>query len=322
MNISELLEHALPLSPEILEGIATGALQVFGGTIRDAGGRIVKHLVFPGDGSVGVSEMLKQELNRSLNQAQTEAINQLTQQTSLLSAVNILSARHSTELLSQQLEELSSKIDGLDQKASLLLEAARFSHLIQFSEIKSKVVSAIEEAIYANQKQDDPRFIRLHIVPLRRAFSDLEMLLTSLLNDLTNKQLIENIHFTMLIAELKNKAAFILGQTHIHLAEDDIASGYFARNTASNKQLRQRLIALKTTGAFSPHILTREALDVLKSDIDIFKQLESQSLLLTSQNQLALALKMRNSTLLNNRFSQIQMLDPVSDSEDTFVLPR
>lgn len=316
MNISELLERALPLSPEILEGIAAGTLQVFGGTIRDAGGRIVKHLVFPGDESVGVSELLRQELNRTLNQAQSEVVSQLTQQTTLLSAVNILSARQSTETLSRQLEELGSKIDGLDQKATLLLESARFSHLIKFSEIKSKALAAIEEAIYANQKQDDPRFIRLHIVPLRRAFSDLEMLLTSLLSDLTNKQLIENIHFTMLIAELKNKAAFILGQTHIHLSEDDIASGYFARNTASNDLLRQRLSALKTTGAFSPHILTRESLEVLKSDIDNFKQLESQSLLLTSQNQLALTLKVPNSTLLNNTFSQIQMLDPVLELDD------
>jgi len=316
MNIPELLERALPLSPEVMEGLASGALQIFGGTVRDAGGRIVKHLVFPGDGSVGVAEMLRQELNHSLSQAQTDVISQLTQQTTLLSTVNILSARQSTETLSQQLEELGHKIDGLDQKATLLLEAARFSHLMKFSEIKSKALAAIEEAIYANQKQDDPRFIRLHIIPLRRAFSDLEMLLTSLLSDLTNKQLIDNIHFTMLIAELKNKAAFILGQTHIHLAEDDIASGYFARNSASNELLRQRLVALKTTGAFSPHILTREALDLLKSDIDTFKVLESQSLLLTEQNQLALALKMPNRTLLNNTFSQIQMLDPVCESDD------
>lgn len=316
MNIPELLERALPLSPEVMEGLASGALQIFGGTVRDAGGRIVKHLVFPGDGSVGVAEMLKQELNHSLNQAQSEVISQLTQQTTLLSTVNILSARQSTETLSQQLEELGNKIDGLDQKATLLLEAARFSHLMKFSEIKSKALAAIEEAIYANQKQDDPRFIRLHIIPLRRAFSDLEMLLASLLSDLTNKQLIDNIHFTMLIAELKNKAAFILGQTHIHLAEDDIAGSYFARNSASNELLRQRLVALKTTGAFSPHILTREALDLLKSDIDTFKVLESQSLLLTEQNQLALSLKMPNRALLNNTFSQIQMLDPVCESDD------
>ena len=316
MNISELLERALPLSAEIREGIVAGTLQIFGGTIRDSGGRIVKHLVFPGDSDMGVSEMLKQELNRTLTQAQTEVISQLTQQTSLLSAVNILSARKSTEVLSQQLEELGSKIDGLDQKAVSLLEAARFSHLIKFSEIKSQALAAIEEAIYANQKQDDPRFIRLHIVPLRRAFSDLDMLLVSLLTELTNKQLIENIHFTMLIAELKNKAAFVLGQTHIHLSEDEIAGGYFSRNAVSNDQLRQRLSALKTTGAFSPHILTREALEVLKSDIDIFKQLESQSLLLTSQNQLALELKLPNSALLNNTFSQIQMLEPISKFDD------
>lgn len=322
MSFSEVLGRALPLSPEIVEGIASGTLQVFGGTIRDAGGRIVKHLVFPGDESVGISEMLKQELNRSLTQAQTEALNQLSQQTSLLTAVNILSARQTSGELSQQLEELGSKIDGLDQKATLLLEAARFSHLMQFSEIRSKALAAMEEAIYANQKQDDPRFIRLHIVPLRRAFSDLDVLLTSLLNDLSNKQLIDNIHFTMLVAELKNKAAFILGQTHIHLKEDDIAGEYFARNKDSNQQLRERLSALKTTGAFSPHVLTREALEVLKSDIDNFKQLESQSLLLIDQNQLALALKVPNSTLLNNSFSQIQMVEPVPASNETVTLPE
>lgn len=319
MSVSQLLERALPLSPEILDGIAAGTLQIFGGTLRDAGGRIVKHLVFPGDESAGLSEVLKQELKLTLSQAQAQAMNQLTQQTTLLCAVNILSARQTSQALGRQLEELGGKIDQLDQKAELLLDAARFSHLIKFSEIKSKALAAIEEAIYANQKQADPRFIRLHIVPLRRAFSDLDMLLTSLLAELSNKQLIENIHFTMLTADLKNKAAFVLGQTHIRLAEDDMACGYFARNSASNALLRQRLVTLKTTGAFSPHILTRESLDILKADIDNFKQLESQSQLLTSQNQLALALKIPHSTLLNNDFSQIKMLEPLAENSDTLA---
>ena len=234
----------------------------------------------------------------------------------LLSAVILLSARQTNETLGRQLEELGGKIDALDQKAVSILEAARFSHLMQFSEIKSKALAAIEEAIYASQKQDDSRFVRLHIVPLRRAFSDLDMLLISLLNELTNRQLIENIHFTMLTADLKNKAAFVLGQTHIRLAEDDIASGYFARNTASNAQLRQRLTTLKTTGAFSPHILSRQSLDRLKVDVTNFKHLESQSQLLTTQNQLALTLKIPNSTLMNNDFTQMKMLDPLPEYSD------
>lgn len=50
MNISILLERALPLSKNILERIESGELTVFGGTIRDQAGRIVKHLVFPPDG--------------------------------------------------------------------------------------------------------------------------------------------------------------------------------------------------------------------------------------------------------------------------------
>lgn len=312
MSLSPLVERALPLSPEILEGIATGALTVFGGTLRDAGGRIVKHLIFPEDNAAPLSERLKQELTLTLTQAQNEAMQQLTRQMTLLSAVNLFSARQKNGVMSQQLEDLGRKLDALDQKAALILEAVSFSHLLTLNEIKSRAIAAIEEAIYASQKQSDLRFVRLHSVPLRRACSELDMLLASLLSDLTNRQLIENIHFTMLIAELKNRAAFVLGQTHIFLQEDELACGYFERNAASNHRLRERLAGLKQTGSFSPHILTREALDTLKLDIASFKQLESQALLLADQTQLALSLKVPAQTVLHNAFSQIQMLEPVA----------
>lgn len=311
MSLSPLVARALPLSPEILEGIATGALTIFGGTLRDAGGRIVKHLVFPDDNSVALSDRLKQELNFTLTQAQNEVMQHLTQQMTLLSAVNLFSARQKDGVMSQQLDELGRKMDALDQKAARILEAVSFSHLLTLNEIKSRAIAATEEAIYACQKQSDARFVRLHIVPLRRAFSELDMLLVSLLTDLTNRQLIENIHVTMLIAELKNRAAFVLGQTHILLQEDALACGYFERNSASNKKLRERLAGLKQTGSFSPHILTREALDRLKLDIASFKRLESQGQLLADQTQLALSLKVPTQTVLHNGFSQIQMLEPV-----------
>lgn len=316
MSLSPLLERALPLDPEIIDGIASGALRIFGGTLRDAGGRIVKHLVFPGNGGVGMSEVIKQELSRSVNQVQQDVIGQLAQQAMLLSAVNLLSTRQTNDTLGKQLEALGGQIDTLDQKTTSILEAVRFSQLMQFSDIKSKALASIEEAIYACQQQTDPRFIRLHIVPLRRVVSDLDTLLTSLLSDLSNRQLIENIHFTMLTADLKNKAVFVLGQTHIRLAEDDIARGYFVRNEASNARLRQRLVTLKTTGAFSPHILSRESLERLKADVENFKQLESQSGLLMTQNQLAMALNMPSRSLLDNELLQIKMLEPVPGYTD------
>lgn len=319
MSISPLVERALPLSPEILEGIATGALQIFGGTLRDAGGRIVKHLIFPDDSSVALSDRLKEELSLTLSQAQNDAMQQLSRQVTLLSAVNLFSARQQESVMSQQLDELGRKIDALDQKTTLLLEAVNFSQLLTLNEIKSRAIAAIEEAIYASQKQSDLRFIRLHIVPLRRVFSELDMLLGTLLTDLTNRQLIENIHFVMLIAELKNRAAFVLGQTHIHLQEDALACGYFERNGQSNHRLRDRLAGLKQTGSFSPHILTREALDTLKLDIARFKQLENQARLLADQTQLALSLKIPTQALLHNRFSQIQMLEPIVGISETLT---
>ncbi|MFZ4833829.1 hypothetical protein [Rouxiella sp. Mn2063] len=311
MSFSILLERALPLSKEILDRIESGELNIFGGTIRDTAGKIVKHLVFPPEGQNNQLNSAVQEINNTINQSHAEVMNQLANQTAMLSMVNIMSARQTTETLSRKLEELGDKIDALDQKISLLLDEAKFSKLIKFSEIKSKALGAIEEALYANQKQNDPQFIRLHIIPLRRALGNLDTLLRSLLSELENKEFIDNFHFVMLIADLKNKAAFVLSQTHIRLEEDNIANGYLERNTESNVLLRKRLEALKKTGAFSPHIITRDVLEVLKTDISSFKQLETQSVLLTNQNILALELKIPQKVLLSNSFDTIKMLDPV-----------
>ncbi|MFA1645502.1 MAG: hypothetical protein ACDS79_08465, partial [Enterobacteriaceae bacterium] len=55
----------------------------------------------------------------------------------------------------------------------------------------------------------------------------------------------------------------------------------------------------------------REALDMLKTDVVNFRQLETQSEMLSSQNTLALALKVPQCQLLNNPFDAIRMLDPV-----------
>jgi len=146
-------------------------------------------------------------------------------------------------------------------------------------------------------------------MPLRRAFSDLDTLVNRLLVELPNKQLIENLHFTMLIAELKNKAAFVLGQTHVQLDEDNIARHYFEQNTTSNIALRQRLETMKAQGVFNPHIISREALDIFKMDIAAFKTNEAQSVLLTNQNSLALAMNIPQKSLLDNDFSEVKMLD-------------
>jgi len=113
----------------------------------------------------------------------------------------------------------------------------------------------------------------------------------------------------MLIADLKNKATFVLTQTHIRLEEDDIAQSYFLRNSESNALKRSRLEALKKTGAFTPHIISRESLDILKSDVGNFKQLELQSDILYSQN--SLALKLPHKAFLNNSFHTTRMLDPI-----------
>lgn len=307
MSVSIIIERALPLSKEILDRIQSGELRISGGTIRDAAGRIVKHLIFPPNGQ----ENKLEEAIEQINSTHAEAISQLAYQTAMLSAVNIISARQTIATLGEKLEEIGEKIDALDHKVSLLLDAEKFSKLIKVSEIKSKTLFAIEEILYANQKQEGPQFIRMHMMPLRRAFGDLDTLLKSLLLNLDNKELIDNIDFVMLIGDLKNKTTFVLTQSHIQLEEDDIANGYFIRNNESNALLRARLEALKTTGSFSPHIITCEALNTLKSDIHNFKQLEVQSEILANQNTLALVLKVPQKELLYNQAETIRMLDPV-----------
>lgn len=311
MTFSVLLERTLPLSKEIIDRIQSGELKIFGGTIRDAAGKIVKHLIFPPEGQKNKLDEIAQEINQNINQSHAEVMNQLASQTAILSAVNILSAQKTVDSLGKKLEEIGDKIDSLDQKAAMLLEAARFSKLIKVSEIRGKIVGAIEGLLYATLAEDDPKFLRLHMSPLRQGLVELEDLTNTLLKELNNKELIDNIHFVMLIADLKNKATFVLTQTHIRLEEDDIAQSYFLRNSESNTLLRSRLEALKKTGAFTPHIISRESLDILKSDVGNFKQLELQSDILYSQNSLALKLKLPHKVLLNNSFHTIRMLDPI-----------
>lgn len=311
MTFSVLLERTLPLSKEIIDRIQSGELKIFGGTIRDAAGKIVKHLIFPPEGQKNKLDEIAQEINQNINQSHAEVMNQLASQTAILSAVNILSAQKTVDSLGKKLEEIGDKIDSLDQKAAMLLEAARFSKLIKVSEIRGKIVGAIEGLLYATLAEDDPKFLRLHMSPLRQGLVELEDLTNTLLKELNNKELIDNIHFVMLIADLKNKATFVLTQTHIRLEEDDIAQSYFLRNSESNALLRSRLEALKKTGAFTPHIISRESLDILKSDVGNFKQLELQSDILYSQNSLALKLKLPHKAFLNNSFHTTRMLDPI-----------
>lgn len=314
MNISILLERALPLSKDILDRIASGELTVFGGTIRDQAGRIVKHLIFPQDGQSNQNinlDKLSQQINTTLNQSYTEIIGQLANQTAILAAVNIMTAHNTNETLGKKLEEISDKIDRLDKKITEIHDEIIISKVIKFSEIKSSSLASIEDVLYANRVQKDPRFIRLHLIPLRHTFDFLHTFLMDMLGEFSNKKIIDGINFLMLVADLKNKSSFVLGQTHIRLDEDDIAQRYFDQNMDSNLALRSRLESLKKTGAFSPHIINEEKLLTLKTDVENFKILEIQSQLLSIQNKLSLELKLPHSQLLNNSFNTIQMLDPV-----------
>ncbi|MFS7380689.1 hypothetical protein AB6870_01180 [Rahnella inusitata] len=314
MNISILLERALPLSKDIFDRIASGELTVFGGTIRDQAGRIVKHLVFPQDGQsnpdINLDEISRQ-INTTLNQTHAEIMGQLANQTAILAAVNIMSAHNTNETLGKKLEEISDKIDLLDKKTTKIHDEIILNKIIKFSEIKSSSLASIEEALYANKFQKDPQFIRLHIIPLRKTFNALHAILIDMLSEFSNKKIIDGIEFLMLISDLKNKSSFVLGQTHIRLGEDGIAQEYFDRNTDSNIILRSRLESLKRTGAFSPHIINEEKLFALKNDVENFKILEIQSQLLSIQNKLSLELKLPHYQLLNNSFNTIHMLDPV-----------
>lgn len=315
MSISILLERALPLSNSILERIASGELTVFGGTIRDQSGRIVKHLVFPPNGQCNQNanlDELSQKINSIFNQTQTEIMGQLINQTAILAAVNIMSARNTNETLGKKLEEISDKIDRLDKKTAEIQDSIIRNEIIQFSKIKGSSLASIEDALYANKVQTDPQFIRLHIIHLRKTFNTLHAMLIDMLSEFSNKKIIDGIEFLMLIADLKNKASFVLGQMHIRLGEDDVAQEYFDRNANSNSALRSRLESLKKTGAFSPHIINSEKLLILKNNVENFKCLEMQSELLSTQNKLSLELQLPHYQLLNNSFNTIHMLDPVS----------
>lgn len=314
MNISILLERALPLSKEILDRIISGEFKVYGGTIRDQFGRIVKHLVFPQQGQDSQAthfDELSQQINTTVNHAHTEIMNQLANQTAILSAVNIISSHNTNKTLGKKIDEIGDKIDRLDKKTTEIHDEIVLNKIIKISEIKSSSLASFEEALYANKVQIDPQFIRLHIIPLRNIFNSLHGVLVDILGEFSNKKIIDNIELLMLIADLKNKSSFILGQTHIRLGEDDIAQEYFNRNINSNENLRSRLESLKKTGVFSPHIINEEKLLKLKNDVDNFKTLELQSQILSNKNKLSIALKLPHNLLLNNSFNTIHMIDPI-----------
>ena len=51
---------------------------------------------------------------------------------------------------------------------------------------------------------------------------------------------------------------------------------------------------------------------IFKNDIETFKNLEIQSQLLSTQNQLSLELRLPHYQILNNSFKTIHMLDPIT----------
>ncbi|EPY4674646.1 TPA: hypothetical protein UL586_004337 [Klebsiella pneumoniae] len=312
MSISIILERALPLGEDILSRIHSGELVVSGGTIRDQAGRIVKHLVFPSDRQNNNAEESFGGPNSTTDQNYQEIMHQLSNQTAMLAAVNIISARNTNEIIGKKLEEISDKLDILNAKLSYIQDNIIFDKLMKFSEIKSSTLSSIEEAIYANETQRESHIIRLHIMPLRKNFYTLNELLVDILNGFSNKKIIDCIQFIMLIADLKNKASFVLGQTHIRLGEEGFAQNYFNKNIDSNNFLRSKLEVLVKTGALSPHVITEKDFLIFKNDIETFKNLEIQSQLLSTQNQLSLELRLPHYQLLNNSFKTIHMLDPIT----------
>lgn len=312
MNISVLLERALPLSQDMLERLTSGELKVHGGTIRDNAGRIVKHLIFPQDGQLHENSDLENLLKETISQSHTEIVSQLANQTAILSAVNIITAHKATETLGRKLDEISDKIDKLVGKISAIHDEVIYSKFIKISELKSSSLNSIEEALYINKVSTNAESIRSHIKPLRKTFNSLHTMLMDIINDLSNKKVIENISFIMLITDLKNKASFVLSQTHIRLNEDDMAQLYLEKNNESNAALRTKLESLKKTGAFSPHIINENQITSLKSDIANFKILECQSQILSVQNKLSLELKIPHKELLNNKIKTILTLEPTA----------
>ncbi|MGX9239621.1 hypothetical protein ACWXV2_21265 [Pantoea ananatis] len=311
MNFSVILERALPLSQDILERLTSGELKLHGGTIRDNAGRIVKHLIFPQDGQIHEDSNLVNQLKETISQSHTDVISQLANQTAILSAVNIITAHKATETLGRKLDEISDKIDKLAGKISRIHDEVIYSKFIKFSELKSSSLNSIEEALYINKVSANPESIRLHIAPLRETFNSLHTMLMDMINELSNRKIIESISFIMLIADLKNKSSFVLGQTHIRLNEDDMAQLYFEKNNESNEALRSKLESLKKTGAFSPHIISENQVASLKSDIANFKLLECQSQMLSIQNKLSLELQIPHYELLNNKIKTILTLEPI-----------
>ncbi|MDH8367608.1 hypothetical protein QIG37_28165, partial [Klebsiella pneumoniae] len=68
-----------------------------------------------------------------------------------------------------------------------------------------------------------------------------------------------------------------------------------------------KLEVLVKTGALSPHVITEKDFLIFKNDIETFKNLEIQSQLLSTQNQLSLELRLPHYQILNNSFKTIHM---------------
>jgi len=312
MNINVLVERMLPLSEDILRGLASGDLTQHGGVIRNDMGQIVKHLVFPQQALEKVSETVSPVINNSMSESMQMQMGNIESQMMAMAAVNIIAIKIATQHLSKKLDKISDQLDKLTNKLDDIAETLKLQQFMQGQSLQGKAKGTIENAVYAIMNEKDSSHIRQHLMSLRITFVELETILNGMLNDLNTFEFVNNIDLFMAINELANEANFVLSQGHFKLEEDDIGHSYLSRMDKINALIRNKIQFMKTTGAFGPHIISDELLSRFKSQLITFKKNESTTLQLINQIHVALEHKVSYQELLTVDSNKVMMLDPVT----------
>lgn len=312
MSISVLVERMLPLSADILRGLASGDLTQHGGVIRNDMGQIVKHLVFPQQALEKVSETVSPVINSSMSDGMQMQMGNIESQMMAMAAVNIIAIKVATQHLSKKLDNISDQLDTLTSKLFHIAETLKLQQFMQGKSLQGKAKGAIENAVLAIITEHDKSHVRQHLIPLRLIFVELEMLLNGMLKELDTLDLVKNIDLLMTINELANEASFVLSQAHFKFEEDNIGHSYLSRMDKINALIREKIQFMKTTGAFGPHIISDELFSLFKSQIVKFKENESTTLQLINQSRVALEHKVPYQALLTVDSNEVMMLDPIA----------
>lgn len=276
--MSELgvLERGVPLSKEVLEGLARGIMKIHGGTVRfskgeEGAGQIVKHLIFPaGEDNVkeAVNELLKAtEAMRQENSAQFTALsNELAsvQKNILLTGgINIVATAASTAYLAKKINEVMEGVKKILSEVEKLSQSLDFMQEQNYSVVFANSQSAIEDLIYVLEHEDSSSSIRHRISRAREVFNQIDHLI-NLMIEKGNECVVDNMDVFFSLVEWLNYIGLAMAKAHEYLDEGQRSLERVVLLNNTNKKIKDVLVQLKASGSFSPHILTDNQFSILK----------------------------------------------------------